>query len=51
LLLWRIATLYVCLIAGAIAIALLARRGKRPAGDADAAQPSRAVSNEGPLST
>jgi uncharacterized protein (TIRG00374 family) len=51
LLLWRIATLYVCLIAGAIAIALLARRGKRAAGDADSAQPSRAVSNEGPLST
>jgi uncharacterized protein (TIRG00374 family) len=51
LLLWRIATLYVGLIAGAIAIALLARRGKRRADDADAAQPSRAVSNEGPLST
>jgi uncharacterized protein (TIRG00374 family) len=51
LLLWRIATLYVGLIAGAIAIALLARRGKRPADSVDAAQPSRAVSNEGPLST
>ncbi len=51
LLLWRIATLYVGLIAGAIAIALLARRGRRPADDVDAAQPSRAISNEGPLST
>jgi uncharacterized membrane protein YbhN (UPF0104 family) len=51
LLLWRIATLYVGLVTGAIAIGLLARRGKRPADDADAAQPSRAVSNDGPLST
>jgi hypothetical protein len=51
LLLWRIATLYVCLIAGAIAIALLARRGKRRADDTDAAQLARGVSNEGPLST
>jgi uncharacterized protein (TIRG00374 family) len=51
LLLWRISTLYVGLIAGAIAIALLARRGKRPAGDADAKQSSHAVSNEDPLST
>jgi len=51
LLLWRIATLYVGLIAGAIAIALLARRGKRPADDAEVEQVSRAVSNEGPLST
>jgi uncharacterized protein (TIRG00374 family) len=36
LLLWRIATLYLCLLAGALAIALLARRTKWPASDPDA---------------
>jgi uncharacterized protein (TIRG00374 family) len=51
LLLWRIATLYVGLVAGAIAIALLARPTKRPAVDMDAAQDLRALSNKGPAST
>jgi len=37
LLLWRIATLYVPLIAGAIAIALLARAGRQPVGDVETA--------------
>ena len=38
LLLWRMATLHVGLIAGAIAIAVLARRHKLPHADADAAR-------------
>jgi len=38
LLLWRMATLHVGLIAGAIAIAVLARRHKRPRADVDAAR-------------
>lgn len=43
LLLWRIATLHVCLIAGAIAIAWLARRSRRPHADADPAESHSAV--------
>lgn len=43
LLLWRLATLHVGLIAGAIAIAWLARRTRRPLADADAAHAHAAL--------
>lgn len=43
LLLWRIATLHVCLIAGAIAIAWLARCARRPLAGSDPAHPHAAL--------
>ena len=50
LLLWRMATLHVGLIAGAIAIAVLARRHKRPHANVDAAR-RRSDAQRGSLST